>query len=108
MSKDNVKNAEPAKLDTEVTDNQVVSQTPDTSKEPDVDKPVENAEPAKAKDSVKEKSYVVVYGFIDKNDRHAYAPGDVFPFDGRKVDGKRIVELCSKKNDTNVVLIKEL
>lgn len=81
MSKDNAKSAENAKLDTEVNG------------EPEVE--------------VKEKTYVVAYGFIDKNDRHSYAPGDVFPFDGRKIDEKRIAELSTKKNDTSIVLIKE-
>lgn len=107
MSKDNSKNADNANLDKEVNNDLDSNQQQATLSETGSEGLVKDADNAKVKDSTKEKTYIVAYGFIDKNDRHSYAPGDVFPFDGRKIDGKRIAELSSMKNDTKVVLIKE-
>ena len=98
MSKNDVKNTEPAKLDTEVNGE------PEVSQQEALSDPIVESKPEV---EVKGKTYLVAYGFIDKNDRHSYAPGDVFPFDGRKIDEKRIAELSTKKNDTSIVLIKE-
>lgn len=107
MSKDNSKNVDNANLNTEANSDLDSNQQQGTLSETSSEDLIKEADNAKVKESVKEKAYVVVYGFIDKNDRHSYAPGDVFPFDGRKIDEKRIAELISKKNDTKVVLIKE-
>lgn len=51
--------------------------------------------------------YTVTYKkFKDLSDNHIYSYGDIFPYDNREIDKKRIDELSSKNNKIGVSLIQ--
>lgn len=54
-------------------------------------------------------TYQVIANFKDlQDDNYRYAPGDVFPRDGRKIAKKRLAELMSPTNKLGKPVIEEV
>lgn len=54
-------------------------------------------------------TYRVIANFKDlQDDNYRYAPGDVFPRDGRKIAKKRLAELMSPTNKLGKPVIEEV